>query len=224
MHRGYFKVWRKQEDSAFWSMGAVYIGIWMAILHRANHKEGWFRGEKVDPGSFVCGVESLADELKLTRQVLRTALKRFEEWGQISTNNLTNLGTKIKVCNWDLYNSKEIEFNQPSNQPITSHQPADNQPITTIKECKNVRMKELRVYGTFVPPTVEEVAQYCQERKNGIDPQRFVDSYQAKGWMIGKNKVKDWKACVRTWERNEPTPSQPQRQQSFWEKVESHTP
>lgn len=54
----------------------------------------------------------------------------------------------------------------------------------------------------FVKPTVEEVKAYCDERNNGIDAQRFVDYYQARGWMTGKNHIKDWKACVRTWERN----------------------
>lgn len=53
----------------------------------------------------------------------------------------------------------------------------------------------------FVPPTVEEVMDYCQERGNGIDPQYFVDFYASKGWMVGKGKMKDWKACVRTWEK-----------------------
>lgn len=52
----------------------------------------------------------------------------------------------------------------------------------------------------FVPPTVEEVRAYCEERKNGIDPQRFVDFYQSKNWWVGKNKMTDWKASVRTWE------------------------
>lgn len=54
----------------------------------------------------------------------------------------------------------------------------------------------------FTPPTVEEVKAYCTERHNSVDPQTFVDFYSAKGWMVGKNKMKDWKACVRTWERN----------------------
>lgn len=54
----------------------------------------------------------------------------------------------------------------------------------------------------FTPPTVEEVRAYCQERSNGIDPERFVDFYQSNGWMRGKTKIKDWKACVRTWEKN----------------------
>ena len=54
----------------------------------------------------------------------------------------------------------------------------------------------------FTPPTVEEVKQYCYERHNSVDPQVFVDFYESKGWMVGKNKMKDWKACIRTWERD----------------------
>lgn len=53
----------------------------------------------------------------------------------------------------------------------------------------------------FTPPTLDEVEQYCLERANGIDAQTFIDFYESKGWMIGKNKMKDWKAAVRTWER-----------------------
>lgn len=54
----------------------------------------------------------------------------------------------------------------------------------------------------FTPPTVDEVAAYCKERQNGIDPQAFIDHYTASGWMRGKTPIKDWKACVRTWEKN----------------------
>lgn len=52
----------------------------------------------------------------------------------------------------------------------------------------------------FVPPTFEEVNAYCMERNNGIDAQSFIDFYESKGWMIGKDKMKSWKAAVRTWE------------------------
>ena len=55
----------------------------------------------------------------------------------------------------------------------------------------------------FVPPTIEEVREYCKERGNNVDAERFVDFYSAKGWMVGKNKMKDWKACVRTWEKRD---------------------
>ncbi len=54
----------------------------------------------------------------------------------------------------------------------------------------------------FSPPTIEEVAAYCAERNNSVDAQTFVDFYASKGWYVGKNPMKDWKAAVRTWERN----------------------
>ena len=55
----------------------------------------------------------------------------------------------------------------------------------------------------FVPPTIEEVRAYCQERNNNVDPEQFVNFYSAKGWLIGRNKMKDFKAAVRTWEKRE---------------------
>ena len=55
----------------------------------------------------------------------------------------------------------------------------------------------------FRPPTAEEVAAYCEERGNTVNPEKFVNHYEANGWMRGKTKLKDWKAAVRTWEQNE---------------------
>jgi hypothetical protein len=54
----------------------------------------------------------------------------------------------------------------------------------------------------FTPPTLEEVTAYCIERNNSIDAQHFIDYYTSNGWLVGKNKMKDWKAAIRTWERN----------------------
>jgi uncharacterized protein YdaU (DUF1376 family) len=54
----------------------------------------------------------------------------------------------------------------------------------------------------FTPPTVTQVAEYCRERDNGIDPELFVSSYASKGWMVGNHKMKDWKQAVITFERN----------------------
>jgi len=54
----------------------------------------------------------------------------------------------------------------------------------------------------FVPPTKDDISAYCLERKNGVDAQRFFDYYESNGWKVGKNSMKDWKAAVRTWERN----------------------
>jgi hypothetical protein len=60
--------------------------------------------------------------------------------------------------------------------------------------------------GRFAPPTYEEVKSYCEERGNSIDPQRFIDHYEANGWMRGKTKIKNWRACVRTWEKGDKKP------------------
>lgn len=54
----------------------------------------------------------------------------------------------------------------------------------------------------FVPPTVGEVSAYINEKGYHVDAEQFIDFYESKGWMVGRNKMKDWKACVRTWERN----------------------
>ena len=52
----------------------------------------------------------------------------------------------------------------------------------------------------FKKPTVEEVQAYCRERQNGVDAAAFVNFYEAKGWVVGRSPMKDWKAAVRTWE------------------------
>ena len=77
-----------------------------------------------------------------------------------------------------------------------------NDPLTQVRLGKDRLGKDRldkNIRG-FTPPSIDEVSAYCTERNNGIDPQHFVDFYEAKGWMVGKNKMKDWKAAVRTWE------------------------
>lgn len=64
---------------------------------------------------------------------------------------------------------------------------------TSIKE--NIKRK------VFKKPTIEEITQYCLERNNGINAEAFYDFYESKDWYVGKNRMKDWKACVRTWEQ-----------------------
>ena len=68
------------------------------------------------------------------------------------------------------------------------------------------REGEKRTY--FTPPTIDEVREYCRSRNNNVDPEQFYDFYESKGWMIGKNRMKDWKAAVRTWERDRNRASQ----------------
>ena len=89
----------------------------------------------------------------------------------------------------------------------------EEEPNVTLKEkkIKEIKEKEKKKNensptgrGHFVPPTLEEVTAFCQERGNGINPQHFIDYYAARGWELKPGqKVKDWKACVRTWESRE---------------------
>ena len=57
----------------------------------------------------------------------------------------------------------------------------------------------------FTKPTISEVYRYCQERNNHVDPEKFYAYYESNGWKVGKNPMKDWKAAIRSWERNENT-------------------
>lgn len=66
-----------------------------------------------------------------------------------------------------------------------------------------------RASPPFRPPTIDQIAEYCQARGNGVDAATFRDFYQAKGWMVGRNKMKDWQAAVRTWEKKTPQPQEP---------------
>lgn len=56
----------------------------------------------------------------------------------------------------------------------------------------------------FTPPTIDEVVAYGESIGGRVDAQRFVDFYESKGWMVGKSKMKDWKAAYRNWNRKEP--------------------
>ncbi len=68
------------------------------------------------------------------------------------------------------------------------------------KESVSPPISPSRGSTRFVPPTLDEVDAYCSERGNGISAQSFIDYYSARGWKLGKESMKDWKAAVRTWE------------------------
>ena len=102
---------------------------------------------------------------------------------------------------------------QPNdNQVTTNRQPSDNQMAPQDRLGKD-RLGKGSVEGEppiggrraprFSPPSVEEVRAYCRKRDNNVDAERFVDFYASKGWMVGKNPMKDWKAAVRTWEKRD---------------------
>ena len=86
----------------------------------------------------------------------------------------------------------------------------------------NIKHKTLKERDTnvspkkkFQKPTVDEVRAYCEERHNAVDPDTFVDFYESKGWKVGDQPMKDWKAAVRTWERSESKRGQPRKAESM---------
>lgn len=78
-----------------------------------------------------------------------------------------------------------------------------NTPITTNNKLINNTLRENNNNNRFTPPTAQDVRNYCNEKNISIDAERFVDYYASKGWLVGKAKMKDWRAAVRNWARNE---------------------
>lgn len=97
-----------------------------------------------------------------------------------------------------------------SNGAITVKESPLTDSLFTDSLCRGAPPKSS---GKFHPPTPDEVRAYVTERGYEVDPQRFCDHYEAKGWLIGKTKMKSWQAAVRTWASrdNESAPSAPAR-------------
>ena len=97
------------------------------------------------------------------------------------------------------------------NHLATTCLPDGNHLDTQVRLGKDSIGKDSNSTGTavpkqpkrFKPPSVDEVRAYCRERKNRVDAEKFVDYYTSNGWKVGKNSMKDWKASVRTWEKND---------------------
>lgn len=90
-----------------------------------------------------------------------------------------------------------------SNKTPTLPQQVANVEIEKEIEIESEIEKSKKSASRFTPPTIEEVKAYCKERGNNVDPERWFDYYSANGWRVGKNPMKDWKAAVRTWERDD---------------------
>ena len=108
----------------------------------------------------------------------KSALKKQQQ-RQLKQQLLLEGGQEVDIC--------------PPKIEIELEQEIKDKDIEIKKEKKKI----------FKKPSVEEVKEYCQQRNNNIDPEYFIDYYETKDWLIGKNKMKDWKACVRTWEKRD---------------------
>lgn len=122
---------------------------------------------------------------------------------QNEANQTTNETTNSKPSNTnDPINSNSQANNQLNNQQTTNRQPNKK----NIKKDNNYKNNK-DICGAspqtskFTPPSIEEVSVFCKERNNNVDAERFVNFYSSKGWMVGKNKMKNWKCAVLTWEK-----------------------
>ncbi|MDG1314126.1 MAG: helix-turn-helix domain-containing protein [Flavobacteriaceae bacterium] len=111
-----------------------------------------------------------------------------------------------------------LEDTPPPNNGEPPHQKVEDN-NTVNNTFNNTTNKGTR----FTPPSVDEVTDYCNQRNNLVDAQTFVNFYQAKGWMVGKNKMKDWKASVRTWETNQKQRYKPKQQALTKDSIKGRT-
>ena len=213
---GYIKLHRQIQDCWIWDSGKFdKRSAWIDLLMLANHrdKKFMFNGKPVviTRGQFMTSIRKLAVRWEWSTSTVFDFLKILEDDNMIKKESDSHR-TLLTIINYEVYQGVPN-----TNQTLNEHQSNANRTLTeTTKEIKNKEYikekdipKGISKKKAFAPPTVEEVRAYCQERGNNIEPQRFVDFYESKGWMVGKNKMKDWKAAVRNWEnRDKPAPQE----------------
>lgn len=163
--------------------------IFACIYGFSQDGESWFTGSR----------QYLADWCQTSKKTVSNNLAKLCDAGYIEKRQRTEHG--VTFCDYRVgKNLPRGMENSSSGGEKISTPPMEKSSHHTIGTDNNSNTNR---NNRFVPPTVDEVRRYCEERGNGIDAQRFVDYYQARGWELGKGrKVKDWKACVRTWEGN----------------------
>mgnify|MGYP003293079402 FL=1 len=168
---------------------------------------------------FTGSLQYLSDWVGLTRANTLTRLKSLVEKGLLVKTDIFTNG--VKTCKYACVTETATGCYRNNNGGVTETATGcyrnNNGGVTetatnNISDIHTENISDKKESGgqaptapekakRFIPPTVEEVAAYCRERGNHVDAQRFVDYYTANGWMRGKTKLKDWRACVRTWER-----------------------
>lgn len=169
-----------------------------------------------------------ADLYKVTDRTIRSWISSLITNGYIMSDLIYKENSKEVEARYLKINDGSIEDviptsgrNFPTPQEKNFHTPGNNLPepteenfldnntsnntgeYLTISEDIVVVQPQQPKTKKFVKPTIEQISAYCLERKNKIDAGHFFDYYESKGWKIGKNPMKDWKAAVRTWERQD---------------------
>lgn len=169
--------------------------------------------QKEDGTFYMREAASLTGNASGTESAYRQRL--YRERKRISSDeNVANNATECNASVTDSVTENATECNANVTKSVTQNITERNTGITKSNESIEIEKeietdieKEIeRKKGNarrFAPPSVEEVRSYCQERDNNIDAEQFVDFYASKGWKVGNTNMKDWKACVRTWEKRD---------------------
>ena len=206
---GYILQPRLFDKSDASHLSPVTRELWFYLLRNVNHSDNGQHKR----GSGFFSLSDIQDALcwytgyrknTYSKPQLTKALRRLCERTMVETAKATR-GLHITICNYVEYqNPKNYEGN---GEGSTKEPRRDLEGQTIDKNGKNEKneKKDLKpITKKFTKPTLEEVTTYCQARGNSIDPQNFLDVNDAKGWLVGttKSPMKDWKAAIRTWEKN----------------------
>ena len=200
---GWLKVYRSLADHWLWQDKPFSKGqAWIDLLLLVNHtpKKALIDGtlQEIDRGQTITSIRKLCDRWGWSNTKVRRFLKMLEDDGMVNVKS-DSKKTVINIVNYSVFQDSETEKTTVKRQQDDTETSQKH----TNKNEKNVKNEKKCSRARFVPPSYEQVSSYCQERGNDVDAQRFLDFYQSKGWMVGKNKMKDWKAAVRSWERRE---------------------
>lgn len=212
---GWISLHRKILDSWVWEDKPFSYGqAWTDMILTANYEDNniLFEGKiiTIPRGAFHTSILKLADRYGWNRKKTTKFLDLLETQKMVTTERTTH-GTTVTIVNYDKFQvlGATIGTAKDATQGTTKEQPRDtNNNINNYNKIINNNMSAepdksgpKNIIKKFISPSVEEVQQYCKERNNVVNAQSFIDFYESKGWMIGKNRMKDWKAAVRTWER-----------------------
>lgn len=200
-----------------WYQNPNTFRVFLHCLLKANFTDGRFEGKDIKRGQFVTSLPSLSDQTSLSIRQVRVALDHLIMTGELTNKSFSKYRI-ITVVNYDKYQNDD---RQNDSQMTDKRQTDDSQMTDKCqqykKNNKNNKNNNNNKTSIFIPPTKEDVEQYCDEKGIfGFDAERFIDYYTSKGWMIGKNKMKDWRAAVRTWLRND-RERQKQKEQEYEE-------
>lgn len=217
-NEGYIKLYRRMMKWG-WYTDTPTKCVFLHILFLACYEPCYFKGVHLEPGQAVSSIRQIATDTGLTVKQVRTAINHLKETQEVAQSPYGKFSV-FTVNNYNDYQCTGTDEGKQRAQEGHSEGTLPN--IKKNKEVKNTPYNPpqgdegVSVSKRFVPPTSEEVNTYCRERNNGIDGSEFCDFYTSKGWKVGKNPMKDWKAAVRTWERSRKQSAPQPKTESGW--------